>query len=63
MCEHGQATHPGPACMPSALSRNGPHALGNQVGEARWRELLGGTFGHKRLAAATPFNIVLELRK
>ncbi|MGE3664873.1 MAG: class I SAM-dependent methyltransferase, partial [Pseudonocardia sp.] len=28
-------------CTPSALAQGGPLALGNQVGEARWRELLG----------------------
>ena len=50
-------------CTPSALAQNGPHALGNQVGEARWRELLTEVFPQIRLAAATPFNIVLELRK
>lgn len=50
-------------CMPSALAQSGPHALGNQVGETRWRELLTEAgFGHIRLAAATPFSIVLELR-
>ena len=28
-------------CTPSALAHHGPHAVGNQVGEARWRQLLG----------------------
>lgn len=50
-------------CTPSALAQDGGYALGNQVGEARWRELLADAgFGRVRLAAATPFNIVLEVR-
>jgi hypothetical protein len=47
-----------------ALAQDGPHAVGNQVGETRWRELLGEAgFSQVRLAAATPFNIVLEARR
>ncbi|MGE3288072.1 MAG: class I SAM-dependent methyltransferase [Pseudonocardia sp.] len=50
-------------CTPSALAQGGPLALGNQVGEARWRELLGEAgFGHVRRAASTPFNLILEVR-
>jgi len=50
-------------CTPSALAQNGPHALGNQVGEARWRPLLAEAgFTHLRRAAETPFNLVFELR-
>jgi SAM-dependent methyltransferase len=51
-------------CTPAALAQHGPHALGNQVGEARWRELLGEAgFSHVRRAAASPFNLVLEVRR
>jgi SAM-dependent methyltransferase len=51
-------------CTPAALAQNGPHALGNQVGEARWRDLLAQAgFSHVRRAAATPFNLILEVRR
>lgn len=51
-------------CTPSALAQNRPHALGKQVGEVRWRHLLGQTgFSHVRRAAGTPFNLVLEVRR
>jgi SAM-dependent methyltransferase len=50
-------------CMPSALAQHGPHALGNQVGEERWRKLLGEAgLTHVRRAAESPFNLVLEVR-
>jgi SAM-dependent methyltransferase len=50
-------------CTPSALAQGGVHALGNQVGEARWRELLGQAgFSRVRRAASTPFNLILEVR-
>lgn len=50
-------------CTPAALAQEGGHALGNQVGEARWRQLLGeADFSQVRRAASTPFNLILEVR-
>jgi 2-polyprenyl-3-methyl-5-hydroxy-6-metoxy-1,4-benzoquinol methylase len=50
-------------CTPSSLSQEGGLALGAQAGEARLREVLTSAgFSSVRLAAETPFNLVLEAR-
>lgn len=50
-------------CTPSALSQ-GTTALGAQAGEARLREMIeAGGFTRFRRAAATPFNLILEVLK
>ena len=50
-------------CTPSSLSQEGGLALGAQAGEARLREVLTQAgFDNVRLAAETPFNLVLEAR-
>ena len=49
-------------CVPNALSQGGT-ALGAQAGEHALREVLARAgFGHVRVAAGTPFNIVLHAR-
>ncbi|MGD9528105.1 class I SAM-dependent methyltransferase [Pseudonocardia sp.] len=49
-------------CTPAALAQGG-QALGNQVPEATWRELLAEAgFGRFRRATETPFNRVFEAR-
>jgi SAM-dependent methyltransferase len=49
-------------CVPNGLSQGG-EALGSQVPEATWRELLAEAgFGRFRRAAETPFNRVFEAR-
>lgn len=51
-------------CTPASLSQEVGTALGAQAGEARLTEVIsGGGFGRVRLAAATPFNMVLEARR
>jgi len=50
-------------CTPSSLSQEGGLALGAQAGEARLRDVLTSAgFSSVRLAAETPFNLVLEAR-
>lgn len=50
-------------CTPTSLAQEGAHALGAQAGQARLTEVLTEAgFSHVRRAAATPFNLVLEVR-
>jgi 2-polyprenyl-3-methyl-5-hydroxy-6-metoxy-1,4-benzoquinol methylase len=50
-------------CTPSSLSQEGGLALGAQAGVARLTDVLNTAgFSRVRLAAETPFNIVLEAR-
>lgn len=50
-------------CTPSALAQDGAHALGAQAGPAALTEVLAAAgFTSVRVAAQTPFNIVLEAR-
>jgi SAM-dependent methyltransferase len=50
-------------CCPASLSQPGRCGLGAQAGEARLREVLARAgFRTIRLAAETPFNMVLEAR-
>ena len=51
-------------CVPNAMSQGGSMTLGAQAGEARLRESLAAEAGFTRfrLAARTPFNLVLEVR-
>ena len=51
-------------CTPAAQAQEGGYALGNQVSDERWRELLAeaGYSGFRR-ATETPFNRVFEVRK
>ncbi|QGG94260.1 class I SAM-dependent methyltransferase [Actinomarinicola tropica] len=50
-------------CTPSALAQDGPHALGAQAGPAVLTEVLHAAgFTDVRVAAETPFNLVLEAR-
>jgi SAM-dependent methyltransferase len=50
-------------CVPASLSQEVGLGLGTQAGEARLREVLGaGGFSRVRVAATTPFNLVLEAR-
>jgi SAM-dependent methyltransferase len=50
-------------CTPCALSQEGGWALGNQVGEARLRDVLTRAgFDAVRQVDATPFQLVLEAR-
>jgi len=50
-------------CTPHALSEGGPHALGAQAGEARLAEVCRRAgLTRVRRAAATPFNLILEVR-
>jgi SAM-dependent methyltransferase len=51
-------------CTPAAEAQPGGYALGNQVGDDRWRELLGQAgYSRFRRATETPFNRVFEVRK
>jgi SAM-dependent methyltransferase len=51
-------------CTPAAEAQAGGYALGNQVPDERWRELLAGAgFSGFRRATETPFNRVFEVRK
>ncbi|MER5327151.1 class I SAM-dependent methyltransferase [Streptosporangium roseum] len=50
-------------CVPNAISQGGAEALGAQAGEDRLFEVAGQAgFTRMRQAAATPFNLVLELK-
>ena len=50
-------------CTPGAISQDGSLALGAQVPESRWRELiLGAGFQSFRRATQTPFNRIFEAR-
>jgi SAM-dependent methyltransferase len=50
-------------CTPSAQAQDGGYALGNQVPDAVWRDLLTDAgFTRFRRAAETPFNRVFEVR-
>jgi SAM-dependent methyltransferase len=50
-------------CTPSAQAQPGGFALGNQVPDEQWRELLAGAgFTTFRRAAETPLNRVFEVR-
>lgn len=51
-------------CTPAAEAQEGGYALGNQVSDGRWQELLGQAgFTRFRRATETPFNRVFEVRK
>lgn len=51
-------------CTPAAQAQPGGYALGNQVPDDRWAELLGEAgFSRFRRATETPFNRVFEVRK
>jgi hypothetical protein len=50
-------------CVPNAVSQGGTMTLGAQAGEARLRAVATEAgFTRFRLAARTPFNLVLEVR-
>jgi 2-polyprenyl-3-methyl-5-hydroxy-6-metoxy-1,4-benzoquinol methylase len=50
-------------CTPTSLSQEVGLALGTQAGEKRLRAVLAeGGFRHSRVAAQTPFNLILEAR-
>jgi 2-polyprenyl-3-methyl-5-hydroxy-6-metoxy-1,4-benzoquinol methylase len=50
-------------CTPGSLSQDGRAGLGTLAGGARLSEIISGAgFGTVRLAAETPFNLVLEAR-
>ena len=50
-------------CCAHAISENGTHVLGAQAGKAKLQELLAEAgFGSVRLAAETPFNLIIEAR-
>jgi SAM-dependent methyltransferase len=50
-------------CTPAAQAQAGGYALGNQVSDERWTELLGDAgFSRFRRATETPFNRVFEVR-
>jgi len=50
-------------CRPHARFEQGPHELGNQVPDSRWRELLAEAgFSRFRRATETPFDRVFEVR-
>lgn len=50
-------------CTPSALAQDGHHALGAQAGPAALTQVLHAAgFTQVRVAAETPFNLVLEAR-
>ena len=51
-------------CTPGAEAQPGGYALGNQVPDERWAELLGDAgFGRFRRATETPFNRIFEVRR
>lgn len=51
-------------CCAHAISEGGEHVLGAQAGEARLAEVFRKAgFTHVRRAAATPFNLILEVRR
>jgi hypothetical protein len=50
-------------CTPASVSQEVGLALGAQAGEARLKEVIErGGFSTARVAAKTPFNMVLEAR-
>ncbi|UYM05959.1 class I SAM-dependent methyltransferase [Solicola gregarius] len=50
-------------CTPNSLSQDVGYAIGTQAGAARWREALADAgLSHVRQVAATPFNLILEVR-
>ncbi len=50
-------------CTPASLSQDGAAALGAQAGPARLSDIIHeGGFGSLRVAASTPFNMVLEAK-
>lgn len=50
-------------CTPASLNQPGQAGLGAQAGPARLSEVIrGGGFRHVRIAAETPFNMVIEAR-
>ncbi|HEV3265077.1 MAG TPA: methyltransferase domain-containing protein [Acidimicrobiales bacterium] len=50
-------------CTPAAEAQTGGYALGNQVSDERWSELLADVgFSRFRRATETPFNRVFEVR-
>ena len=50
-------------CTPSAQAQKGGFALGNQVSDERWADLLGEAgFGRFRRATETPLNRIFEVR-
>lgn len=50
-------------CTPSAQAQEGGYALGNQVPDSVWRDLLTDAgFSRFRRAAETPFNRIFEVR-
>jgi hypothetical protein len=51
-------------CCAHAISEGGTLVLGAQAGEARLAEVFRKAgFTHVRRAAATPFNLILEVRR
>ena len=51
-------------CTPAAEAQEGGYALGNQVPDEQWQELLADVgFTRFRRATETPFNRVFEVRK
>ncbi|MEY2420350.1 MAG: hypothetical protein QOI95_417 [Acidimicrobiaceae bacterium] len=51
-------------CTPAAQAQPGGFALGNQVPDSRWAELLAAAgFSRFRRATETPFNRIFEVRK
>jgi hypothetical protein len=51
-------------CTPGAEAQSGGYALGNQVPDERWAELLGEAgFSRFRRATETPFNRIFEVRR
>jgi hypothetical protein len=49
--------------MPGSLAQEPGLGLGNQVGIARWTELLTQAgFSSVRLATSTPVNLIIEAR-
>ncbi len=50
-------------CTPSSLAQDGATGLGAQAGPSRLLEVLSDAgFTHRRIAAETPFNLVIEAR-
>jgi hypothetical protein len=51
-------------CTPAAQAQPGGFALGNQVPDDRWRDLLADAgYTRFRRATETPFNRIFEVRK
>jgi hypothetical protein len=50
-------------CTPAAQAQTGGYALGNQVPDSRWHELLSSAgFSRVRRATETPLNRIFEVR-